>query len=330
MWDGCRRTGSEDNMILETYEDSNIEVVFSYLPAWEMFFSMHVLSDWDHHMYRKRWARRIYEKEPELVEQIIGLGRDTGFWTFVIDAPQWSRIRQMEIAEMISFLQKKNICQWNEMTAYTGRKMDITTRNAVLRTIKEYHECIFEREERVLRPYLTRILLKEKERCREVGIWRWCGEIHPRLLVEEDRMIYQKNREYCYERSGIRRIFAMVSSFVNPHLWLYKGDGELEMVKAVLTEHAQEGIPKRYVLIFKALGDQTRLRIVKLLIQGTLTTQELAGKMGISEAGVSRHLRILNQAGLVSKSMKGHYVEYNFLTEMIDFIPYTFYETMML
>lgn len=52
--------------------------------------------------------------------------------------------------------------------------------------------------------------------------------------------------------------------------------------------------------------------------------------MGISEAGVSRHLRVLNQAGLVSKSMKGHFVEYNFLTEMIDFIPYTFYETMML
>ena len=37
----------------------------------------------------------------------------------------------------------------------------------------------------------------------------------------------------------------------------------------------------------------------------------------------------LKEAGLVSKAMKGHYVEYHFLTEIIDFIPYTFYEMMM-
>ena len=318
-------------MILDTYEDSdNTEVLFSYLPAWEMFFSMHVLADWDHHMYRRRWAERIYGKEPKLVERIAGLGEITDKWNFVIDAPWWGQIRQMEIGEILSFLQKKNIYQWNEMIGYTGRKMDIAARDAVVRTLKEYYERIFEREERLLRPYLTRILKKEEERCRKLGIWQWCSGIHPRLLVEEDRIIYLKNREYCYEKSQIRRIYVMVSSFVNPHLWMYKGEGELEMVKAVLVEHAQDGVPEKCVLVFKALGDTTRLNIVKLLMQGTLTTLELAQKMGISEAGVSRHLRVLNQAGLVSKSMKGHFVEYNFLTEMIDFIPYTFYETMML
>ena len=215
------------------------------------------------------------------------------------------------------------------MIEYTGQRMEIDGRDAVIRVIKEYYERVFMREERLLRPYLARIMQKEREVCRRLGIWRWCEGIHPRLLVEGDCLVYRKDREYRYQKAYVRRIYAMASTFVNPHLWLYKGDGELEMVKEVLTEQAEDDIPNHCVLVFKALGDHTRLKIIKLLMQGTLTTQEISLKMGISEAGVSKHLRILNQAGLVRKSMKGHYVEYHFLTERIDFIPYTFYEMMM-
>lgn len=316
-------------MVLDRFEDEKVEVVFAYFPVWEMFFSMHVLVDSDHHLYRRRWAKRISEKEPELVKHMIDMSAATDKWLFVIDSPKWSQMRQMEIEELISCLQEKNIYQWNDMIEYTGRRMDIAGRDAVIRVMKEYYERVFMREERLLRPYLTRILQKERELCKRLGIWRWCEGIHPRLLVEGDCLVYRKNREYCYQKAHIRRIYAMASTFVNPHLWLYKGDGELEMVKEVLTEQAEEEIPNDCVLVFKALGDHTRLKIVKLLMQGTLTTQEISLKMGISEAGVSKHLRILNQAGLVRKSMKGHYVEYRFLTGRIDFIPYTFYEMMM-
>lgn len=316
-------------MVLDRFWEDNVEIVFAYMPAWEMFFSMHVLADSDHHLYRKRWAKRICEREPGLYSRIIELGEITGTWVFVIDSPEWSRIRQMEIGEMLSFLRRKNIYQWNEMLKYSGRQMDIAGRDEVLWVIREYYERIFQREERLLRPYLTRILQKEMEQCRRKGIWQWCQGIHPRLLVEEECLIYWKDREYCYQKENVHRIYATASTFVNPHLWLYKGEGELEMVKGVLTEQAEDEIPEKCAQVFKALGDKTRLRIVKLLMQGTLTTQEISREIGISEAGVSKHLRILNEAVLVSKSMKGHYVEYHFLTEMIDFIPYTFYEMMM-
>ena len=35
-------------MILTTYTEENIEIIFSYRPAWEMFFAMHVLSAPEH------------------------------------------------------------------------------------------------------------------------------------------------------------------------------------------------------------------------------------------------------------------------------------------
>ena len=54
----------------------------------------------------------------------------------------------------------------------------------------------------------------------------------------------------------------------------------------------------------------------------------MSGYLSISEAGVFKHLKALDDAGLVKKKRRGAYVEYHFQTEIIDFIPYTFYEIM--
>lgn len=60
------------------------------------------------------------------------------------------------------------------------------------------------------------------------------------------------------------------------------------------------------------------------------TTQELASRLQISEAAVSKHLKILNEANLVRKTKNGFYMEYRFDEEMIRYIPYRFYEVMMM
>lgn len=49
----------------------------------------------------------------------------------------------------------------------------------------------------------------------------------------------------------------------------------------------------------QALGDDVRLRIVEELTTGERTAGELAGLFDISRPGVSRHLRVLRNAGLV-------------------------------
>lgn len=120
-----------------------------------------------------------------------------------------------------------------------------------------------------------------------------------------------------------------VSTFVSPHLWLYQNSSGLEVVKGVMVEQPEGKIPEDFARMFKALGDTARLQIIRYLLQGITTTKMLAQEMRLSEAVISKHLRILWEAGLVRKAKKGQYVEYEFKTEMIDYIPYTFYETMM-
>jgi DNA-binding transcriptional ArsR family regulator len=56
---------------------------------------------------------------------------------------------------------------------------------------------------------------------------------------------------------------------------------------------------------FDALGDPNRRRIVELLRPGQRSVQELADELPISRPAVSRHLRLLKEAGLVVEEAQG-------------------------
>lgn len=51
--------------------------------------------------------------------------------------------------------------------------------------------------------------------------------------------------------------------------------------------------------IWNALAEPNRLHIVELLRDGPLTVGEVADRLGLQQPQVSRHLRVLNDAGLV-------------------------------
>jgi DNA-binding transcriptional ArsR family regulator len=56
---------------------------------------------------------------------------------------------------------------------------------------------------------------------------------------------------------------------------------------------------------FAALGDANRRAIVTLLASGGASVQELADQLPISRPAVSRHLRLLKEAGLVTEEPQG-------------------------
>jgi DNA-binding transcriptional ArsR family regulator len=66
---------------------------------------------------------------------------------------------------------------------------------------------------------------------------------------------------------------------------------------AISTEDLLEGI--------RALGDPNRLRVIDLLAGGELYAQEIVGRLGIAQSAVSRHLSLLERAGLVRVKPKG-------------------------
>ena len=75
--------------------------------------------------------------------------------------------------------------------------------------------------------------------------------------------------------------------------------------------------------IWEALGDSTRRTIFERLRLGPQSVGELAGGLPVSRPAVSQHLRVLEQAGLVSHRANGtrnvYRVEPNGLAELRDY-----------
>jgi ArsR family transcriptional regulator len=62
--------------------------------------------------------------------------------------------------------------------------------------------------------------------------------------------------------------------------------------------------------LFKALGDETRLRIVALLSHDELCVCHLVDALRLSQPHVSRHLAILRAAGVVESRREGIWIYY--------------------
>ena len=68
---------------------------------------------------------------------------------------------------------------------------------------------------------------------------------------------------------------------------------------------------KDIVMMFKALSDETRLRIIKLLEQGELCVCDITAALDMVQPKVSFHLGTLKEAGLIKDRKDGRWIHYS-------------------
>lgn len=66
-----------------------------------------------------------------------------------------------------------------------------------------------------------------------------------------------------------------------------------------------------------AISEPARLELCRHLLSEPITTSELAGRMGIGEPQVSRHLRRLREVGLVTSQREGRMVYHRLHAELL-------------
>ncbi|MFQ5904780.1 MAG: ArsR/SmtB family transcription factor [Candidatus Binatia bacterium] len=59
--------------------------------------------------------------------------------------------------------------------------------------------------------------------------------------------------------------------------------------------------------IFGALANRTRREILDLLTKSERTVMELAGRFDMSQPAITKHLKVLERAGLIQKRVEGRY-----------------------
>ena len=71
-------------------------------------------------------------------------------------------------------------------------------------------------------------------------------------------------------------------------------------------------------LLFQALSDPTRRKILDMLRKKDLTAGEIADAFNISKPSISHHLDILKRANLVVAEKQGQFVTYSINTTELD------------
>lgn len=75
--------------------------------------------------------------------------------------------------------------------------------------------------------------------------------------------------------------------------------------------------PSDAAAVFRALGEETRLRIVERLSSGTLCVCDLATEIGAKQPLLSFHLKTLREAGVVDAARKGRWIYYSLNDELL-------------
>ena len=68
---------------------------------------------------------------------------------------------------------------------------------------------------------------------------------------------------------------------------------------------------REFTKVMKALSDRNRVKIIKMLQHKTMCVCEMRAALGLAQPTVSKHLRLLEEAGLVSSQKDGQWVNYH-------------------
>jgi DNA-binding transcriptional ArsR family regulator len=113
---------------------------------------------------------------------------------------------------------------------------------------------------------------------------------------------------------GTTRLLLSPSYFARPYNYVFGGRG-WHMFAYPMADGALDvlvdAVPAASVRLFKALGDESRLRILRLLASGDLYLTEIADRMGLTKPTVSHHLAQLRAAGLVTITEAGALTYYS-------------------
>lgn len=122
--------------------------------------------------------------------------------------------------------------------------------------------------------------------------------------------------------AGVRRLILAPSYFSRPYNFLMSA-GDWRLFGYPVSDDALEAndplaAPSAVVRLHRALGDSTRLKILKLLAGRDLYLTEIAQQLELSKPTIKHHLALLRSAGLVTITESGSVMYYTLRRNRLD------------
>jgi DNA-binding transcriptional ArsR family regulator len=194
----------------------------------------------------------------------------------------------------------------------------------IARFLQRYWDEAFQDEWLRIRPTIDAAAGSTARTLSEGGLPALLRTLSPEVLLGPDKRTATLARPFDLdiELRHDSDVEIHVSYYLWPHVWV-SGDPNWPLALAVPTTPprlpASRDRPRpELVRSLRALGDPTRLNLLRIVADEPRSTQELARLLNMSEPGISRHLTTLARAGLVRSRREGHYVVYNINQEALE------------
>jgi DNA-binding transcriptional ArsR family regulator len=190
--------------------------------------------------------------------------------------------------------------------------------------LDDYWHAMFAREWKRLEPQLARTVVDAGRTMAREGVYALLGSLSRRLRVDPAReeVGIDIPHHHRVEPTHGNPLVLVPSAYAWPHVHVNCDEPSpfaIVYPAPFIASDARPRIPDEELLrLLRALADDTRLRALRLIADRPRSTQELAPLVGITEAGLSKHLRTLAEAGILEARRDGYYVLYSLRPERVE------------
>ena len=310
----------------------HVRVIYS--PFRELLTSLHVLHNPAHHLTRLDWAEKTKEAISKKHWKMIQFfGEISNEWLNFLDLNDYLLLEEKHVEEAIERLR---LLPEQQFLAFLLGKSDFTDantnqqkvlkkpnyyRNLLCDLLYDYQQNYFARELYRMEPWLVKSV-HELKKAIAANPYEAINAIHPRFKLDQKSIRFYKADTWIFAYEEIETLTIYPSSFIAPHLLV-----GLEVPAIIVYLHvsfpnqlgtSQDIVPIDLLSTLAALGDKTRLQLLRQMSRHPICTLQLSESTGLAKATISKHLKILEKACLIKGERHGHFVFYETDLQKLD------------
>lgn len=275
-------------------------ITFRYSPLLDLALSLLVLQNPERFGVSAAWEQRVEGRLPAgLLERLRAAGEQVDLFAVAMELEESSHLPTPEAlrryAEQNPGLGGDLLAYWEAISPEVGAKVGL----------------------------LMSSLQEEMNRLVQMDPVAFISRFSDRVSVagDGDALILHWGKGMRVPLGDLSRILFVPSAFIPRRLMFYR----LERTQIFFydPQHEEptevEEAPESLMLGFSALADATRFKILRLISRERMPAQEMAKRLGMNESTISRHLRLLVEAGLVGRAgQEGKFILYELEPDRLD------------
>jgi len=221
----------------------------------------------------------------------------------------WENLNKYDLSELYKYIKRDDAIYFLQHIEEIRLEM--------IQLMKEYYISYFKDHWETTSTFYKSALINEKKSFDRTLPLNFILSLHQDLSFENNTIYMKKETQFVVKTEEINEIRILFSMYTFPHLMINVYEGSISIYENLLIPNMST-IFDDVAASVKALGDSTRLAIIKVLLKNDLTNKSLARLVNITPASVSQHLKILKESDLLISNRQKNNIFYSINKERLS------------